>query len=433
VEQDGWRSVAVRGLSYVGEQAIRLVLTAAVGVLVARYLGPAGLGLLSYAQSVYALLLPVALLGLPTLLVREFAVGHDWRRTMASALAAQVPVAVVTALGGFLLIAWSREFDTQAVLTAAVMVPLPLLTLSQSVRSYHEATGRHRTILISGVVGSIAASVVKIAAIVAGASVWVFALAGTVEMAVTSLGLSKGLPTKPSIRGFRQRAARDIVLALTRESWPLLLAAVAVTVYMRLDIVMLGLLAGDEEAGIYAAAARLSEVWYVLPTAAVAALRPELSRLHSQGRSARYEAVLRRFMSGAALVSYLAIAAIAFTALPLILLLYGDDFGAAAPVLQLHILATPFVFLGVAASPWFIDQGLTRTVLVRSLWGAGANITLNLLLIPTMGARGAAVATTVSYGLSAVFLNGLLRSGRRIFKLQARALLDPRELWRSFD
>ena len=423
MEQDSWRSITVRGLTYAGEHAVRLLLTAIVGIIVARYLGPEGLGLLSYAQSVFGLLMPIVLLGLPAILVREFSTGADWRPILASALVIQVPVALLVAVCSFLIVAGSRDFETQATLTAMALIPLPLLTTSQSIRSYLEATGRSKAILVAGISGGLVASAVKIAAVLAGADVWVFAAAATIEIAVVAAGLLLGLPARIRLGSLRRHVRLTVVRDLTRESWPLLLSALAVTIYMRVDVVMLGLIAGDEETGIYAAAARLSEVWYFLPVAAVAALRPTLSRLHARGADSEYSRVLQRFMVGAAAVSYLAVAGVLLLGPRLVFLLYGVEYEPSAVVLQLHILAAPFVFLGVAAGPWFIDRRMSRVVLNRSAAGATINVALNLALIPTMGARGAAIATLVSYALSGVAMNGLSSTSRPIVVKQLRGLL----------
>jgi PST family polysaccharide transporter len=79
--------------------------------------------------------------------------------------------------------------------------------------------------------------------------------------------------------------------------------------------------------------------------------------------------------------------------------------------------------LGVAQSPWNLNEGLTRLALFRTVSGAVANILLNFLLIPKYGAAGAAVATAISYALAAVFLNAFSKRTRRIFFLQLKSIL----------
>lgn len=422
-EEESRRLLILRVGSYAGERALHLALTAVAGVFVARHLGPDGLGLLTYVQSLFGLLAPVALLGLPPILAREFSIRDDWRSVLASALTYQVPVALVTSLAGLLLVASTRAWDAQAVLTAVALAPLPLLSLSQSLRSYLEATQRVRAIVAAGAVGAVTGFVVKVMAVVLEADVWVFALASSIEAACVVAGLAIGIPGRKAFNRIRMYTRGDIARGLLRESWPLLLSAVAVTIYVRVDTVMLALISGDQETGIYAAAARLSEVWYFLPMAALAAVRPRLSRLFASGEMDTYRRTLQRFATAATATSYGAVLGVLFLGDTVIRLLYGESYAASAGVLRLHVLAAPFVFLGVVVGPWFIDRSLSSVVLMRATSGAVLNVVLNLILIPRHGAIGAAIATLISYAGASVVFHAILPSTRPIFALQVRSLL----------
>lgn len=406
---------------YVSERSIGLVLAAASGVIVARHLGPADLGLLSYAGAVFGLLAPLSTLGLPEILLREFSTQSDWRKTAAAALVRQLPVAVVASLCGLLIVVVTRGGDSDAVLIALAMMPLPILTVSQTMRSFLEATGRVRRIVVVGILAALTATGLKIAGVGIAVPVWVFGAALTVEAGVTFAGLFSGLPDRLSPRTVVRHYDAPLARRLVREAAPLLLASLAVMVYMRADLLMLGALAGDRETGIYASAARLSEVWYFIPVAVGAAVRPRLARLYVAGYRMRYEAATQRYMTGLLGIAIGAVVGTLLAADLIVRMLLGDAYSEAANVLRIHILASPFVFLGVAGSQWFVDRGLTRVVMLRSSAGAVLNIAMNLVLIPSMGATGAALATLVAYAASSVLINGIMHETRPLFLLQARA------------
>jgi PST family polysaccharide transporter len=103
--------------------------------------------------------------------------------------------------------------------------------------------------------------------------------------------------------------------------------------------------------------------------------------------------------------------------------LYGSQYEGAAPILAIHIWAALFVFLGVAQGPWNINEGLTKLALVRTVIGAASNILLNLVLIPSYGPIGAAIATTVSYALAGVVLNVISKNTHEILILQLRSMI----------
>jgi PST family polysaccharide transporter len=92
-------------------------------------------------------------------------------------------------------------------------------------------------------------------------------------------------------------------------------------------------------------------------------------------------------------------------------------------VLAVHAWAGVFVALGVGQGIWNVCEGLTRLALVRTLAGAALNIVLNVVFIPRFGPLGAAVATVVSYALSAYIMNAFDRRTRVIFRMQTEAIL----------
>lgn len=414
--------VLVEAAGYLSESLARVAIAGLVGVLIARYLGPEGLGLFGYATSVFALLTPMALLGMRSVLVREFSTGDDWRAVLASASVPQVLVGVGASILGFIVVATTKSDQPQAMLIAAGLAPLPILAVGDSLRALLEARGKVRRIVAASLGSVVVGSVAKLIAILSGADIWVFAALTSFESVTLLALLYRGVGTRSisaAVSHFDAERAKSVV----RESWPLLIAGLAVLLYMRADILMLGLLADDHVTGEYVAAVRISELWYFIPVAAMAAARPRLARLYAAGDNDAYAQATQRFM----VVAYvLALGSIALTLAfgdPVIDLVYGSEFAGAAPVLRIHILAAPFVFLGVAAGQWFIDRGLTRAVMVRTSLGAALNIMLNIALIPAMGGSGAAIATLVSYGVAGVFFNGVRRQTRPVFRMQMRAAM----------
>lgn len=414
--------VLLRAGAFVGERALGLAAGVVAGIVVARYLGPEQLGLLVFAQAMFGLVIPLIDLGLPAILIRDFSVRQDWRETLASAVTGQAAVGVVATAVAAAVVLWTRGVSTDIVLLVVAVSPIPLLgVLSTTFRTYHEAVGRTRRIVTTALTATLTSAGTKVLLVVVGAPLWTIGVAITLDSLILFVGHLRGIPARRTLGALRHRSDRAVTRRLLRESWPLLLAGVGVTIFMKVDVVMLGVLRGDQEAGIYSAAARLSEAWYFLPTAAMAAIRPVLSRLYADGEHTAYTRILRQFMATAALVGYLVVAGTWLAAELIISTLYGPDFGASSAVLRVHIVVLPLVFISV--HPYLVDRGLT----LYSLWFTGAaavvNVGLNVVLIPRMGASGAAVATVASYALAGWLLNGVTRATRPLFLEQAKALL----------
>jgi len=270
-------------------------------------------------------------------------------------------------------------------------------------------------------IGFIAGSIAKVACLVSGASLELIAVAMALEFAVAAVALTIAYAgAKTERHAWRWRP--ELVGELLREAWPLILNGLAIVIYTRTDQVMLTVLRGDYENGIFAAAQRLSEVLYFLPVAAVTAATPALHRSFQNDR-AEYDQRLLRLFSMLAWVGLIAAVTVSVLSGWITTTLFGAPFRASGPVLALHVWAAPAVFLAVAQSHWFVARGRQRDLMVRTLFGAVSNVALNAVLIPRYGAPGAAVASLVSQTLAAFALNAIVPSTRELFRMQMRAFL----------
>jgi len=211
------------------------------------------------------------------------------------------------------------------------------------------------------------------------------------------------------------------MLQLLKESWPLLLSGLAITFYMRIDQVMLGEMLGEHDVGIYSAALRLSEVWYVIPMVIVSSVMPSFTEARAHSEELYYQR-LQKLFTYLVRIAYLVAIPMTIIATPLITLLFGTQYSSAGPVLAVHIWAALFVFLGVARRIYSINEGLNIPVMFGTISGALINVLLNIILIPRYGALGAAIATIFSYGFSDVVFYQFIPSYRKIYKMMLSAL-----------
>jgi O-antigen/teichoic acid export membrane protein len=176
---------------YAAENAFRLLLAAAVGVFVARYLGAERLGLLSFSLSVFALAVPTASLGMRAILVREFSVTRDWRPLLVSALVCQLPTAIVVSAISAIVVMATRGFDVDSIRLSLALMPLPLLALHDTARALLEAKGHVGRVVYATLGAAILTSGLKVAAIAGEAEVWVFGVLITVEALLVAIAFAR--------------------------------------------------------------------------------------------------------------------------------------------------------------------------------------------------------------------------------------------------
>jgi len=173
---------------------------------------------------------------------------------------------------------------------------------------------------------------------------------------------------------------------LMRDAWPLIFAGMVVSVYMKIDQVMLKEMLNTKAVGVYAAAVKLCEAWYFVPTAVIASLFPAVIEARKKSELLYDERVQKLYD----LMVWGSVAVALPTTLLadwVILILYGADFQEAAVVLRIYIWAGVFVSLGVASSKWLVAENLQRYSFYITALGAVLNISCNLWLIPIYGIK----------------------------------------------
>jgi PST family polysaccharide transporter len=392
IENAGW---------LVAEKALRLGIGLFVGGWTARYLGPAQYGLLGYALAFVTLFGVLANAGVDRVVVRELARRPGERDAILGAAFALKLAGGALGVAGAIAAALALAPGDPRWAALVALAAFSLLAQAFDVVDlWFQSQLQARRAVIARNAAFLAFAAVKLALIAAGAPLAAFAAALLGEAWLAALALSWAYRRS----GLRLGAWRlGEPGALLAESLPLLASAVMVTLYMRIDQVMLGRMAGADAVGVYAAGIALSEAWYAVPVALVASAAPLLSAARE-----RDTAEYRRQM--VALFRWLAILSVAFAlpvsllAGPLIALIFGDAYAAAAPVLAIHVWAGLFVALGMAGGQYLVNEGAGRVVLLRTAIGAAVNIALNLVWIPAHGAVGAAWATLVSYAAASLFL-----------------------------
>ncbi len=406
----------------------RMGVELSIGVWVARYLGPSQFGLFNYALAFVKLFGPLATLGLDTIVVRDLVRNPAGREeTLGTALGLKLLGGGAALLSCVTAIGLLRPGDD---LTHGLVAMLAAGLVFQSLDAidlWFQSQVQSRYSVPAKNAAFVLIALVKVVLIQVRAPLIAFAVAALAEVALGAVGLMIAYQLagqRLEAWRFSVRRARQLLAVC----WPLLFSGMAIMIYMKIDQVMLGSMVGDQAVGIYAAATRISEVWYFIPTAIVASAFPAIVEARKVGEADYYRHLQNLFDLMAGLAFALAVPMTFFSGF-VVHVLYGPAYADAAPILTIHIWAALFVFLGVAQSPWDTTEGLTRLALFRTVAGAIVNVALNLVLLPVYAGLGAAIATVVAYAVSACLANMIDARTRRILGLQVRAILLAR-YWR---
>jgi O-antigen/teichoic acid export membrane protein len=407
----------------IGEKILRMTLGLFVGIWVARYLGPEQFGLFSYAQSFVALFAAFATLGLDGIVVRELVKNEDKRDKL---LGTAFILKSFGALFVLLLLAVSIFFQSNDYQTNLIVFIIASATIFQSfnvIDFYFQSKVLSKYVVYSNVISLLLSSIIKVLLILNNASLISFAYVILFDNLILACGfIYYYFKSKLSIFTW----CFDVKFAklLLKDSWPLILSGLVISMYMKIDQVMIKEILDTNAVGQYAAAVRLSEAWYFIPVVISSSLFPAILNAKKISQQLYYSRIQKLYD----LMAWMAIAiAIPMTFLSdfLINVLYGSEYKEAAGVLIIHIWSAVFIFLGVASSKWFIAEGLQKYTFYRTLAGGILNVLLNLILIPKYGIYGAAIATLTSQILASYLFNIISKKTRITFLLQSKALLFP--------
>jgi O-antigen/teichoic acid export membrane protein len=409
------------------DQALRLAVGLFVGVWTARYLGPSEFGLLNFATAFVAIVGSLATLGLNGVVVRNLVLSpSEAPRILASAASLQLVAGGCASVLAILLVRVTNADSANAIILVTIAgLALPF-QWGSVVRYWYEAKVMSRYVVWVDLSIFFAFSAVRIALILTQASVTYFAWSMAAQAACNTLALlvmhfavfGRGVFSIPDLATCRR---------LIRQGWPLALAGLAIIVYTRTDQLMLEMLCGSASVGVYAAALKLSEIWYALPVILTASLFPSILLLRSTAPDhfrSRMQQLLRVLVAAAFFMGVVMTVA-APTLVPMV---FGDDYSQSASILRVHFWSAVFVFIGVASGHWLVAEGLQIHALYRTVLGALMNIAGNFVLIPPYGALGAAWATLLSQIVAAYLMDAVSVSTRPMFIMKTRALM----FWRGW-
>ncbi len=383
------------------------ILSLIVGIFIAKFLGPHDFGDLSFATALVAIIAAVGTLGLDSFIIREIIdepgkrdeiLGTSfWMRLVVSLIL--VPLSVLIYI---FFRSLSEQQGTELTLVITFCASALFFKAFNIIDSYFQSKVRSKCVVQVQNVCLILSSLIKISFVLLKLPLVYFAFALVLDGLMLAVGLVIIYHRENlHIRNWVFNSSR--AKSLLTKSWPLILSAVMVTLYMQIDILMLKSFTGSTEAGIYSSAAKISESWYFIPVAIVTSVFPAI--IHARKTDPlRYQKRLQNLYDLLIIISLPVAIVVSLGADTFIQLLYGAKFEGAGIMLSIHIWSGIFVFLGSASGQYLLAEGYTMISFYRTAVGAIVNIFLNLWLIPLYGGLGASIATLIAYFSATFFI-----------------------------
>lgn len=371
------------GAGEVGARCIAFFATA----FMARRLGTEGFGVLGFAAALTSYLVIAPSVGLQDLAAREVARRPGDAPRIASGV---IAIRLLMGAGGFVLICVLAALlpKPAAVKAAVALSGLSLFPLALNISWAYKALNRTRRVSTGVCVGQ-AVFAAGVLLLIHGPAdllrVPVLQAVGELAAAVLLLPLLRGRP--------RGGVLREGAMAL-RGAKTITMTRLFRTFIVTSDVVLLSFLADDRQVGLYSAAYRICFLLTAIAVATHVVFLPALSQ--HPAHAAPANEVLSESLWLSWTVSLPFVIGGIVIAPDLMALLFGPEFHAGGQALRVLLIGTGLLFLhGTLHNVFLANNRLSLEMAIIAV-AAGANLVLNLLLIPRYGIVGSAFATAMA-------------------------------------
>lgn len=408
----------------IGCKIAQSLINLVIGMISARYLGPSNFGLITYAASVVAFAVPIMQLGLSKTIVLDLIERPDKEgAVLGTAIAMNFisAIACMIAVYGYLRIADSDEPTT---ILVGVLYSVSLLFQATEILNYwFQAKLLSKYTSIASFAAYLVVAAYKIYLLVTGKPVTWFAVSNSIDyvlIAAMLLIIYKKLGTQKLSFSF------ELGKAMLNRSKYYIVSAMLVTIFQQTDRIMLKLMLNEAATGYYSAAMTCVGVTGFVFVAIIDSFRPEILEA-KKNNNGQFEPQLKLLYT---IITYMSLAqSVLMTvfAKPIVLILFGTDYMPSIALLQIVVWFVTFSYYGNIRNVWILAEGKQKYLWFINVSGALTNVVLNAILIPRMGAAGAAVASVITQFFTNVIVGFILKPIRYNNKLML-AGFNPKPL-----
>lgn len=390
-----WNNRVVSNAKWmIAEQAVQMLVSLIIGMITARYLGPANYGVINYCVAYVSFFTAVAGLGIEAIVVKEL-VAHPDREgeIVGSSIFLRTGAGLLSIISIMLILFFVDEGNT-LILRVGFLQSMVLVFRAFEIFDFwfqSKLQSKYSSILKS--ISYVLVALYKVYILIAGKSVEWFAFSTSLDFLIIAILLT-GAYFKHG--GVKLSVSRDVSRLLISQGYHFMISNLIITVYAQMDKIMIKHYMSEADVGLYSAAIMICTYWHLVPTAIINSVRPVIMELKASGNEEQYKRRLQQLYILLTWLGFGVSTVVSLLAKWIMLIAYGETYVSASGALIIAIWYTTFSTLGVARGNWLVCEDKNKYAKWFVLFGAITNVILNAILIPIMGIEGAAVATLIT-------------------------------------
>ncbi len=411
--------VATNATWIIACRIIQALLQFVVGMLTARYLGPSNYGLINYAASLVAFVVPIMHLGISNVLVQELIDYPDEEgKILGTSLVLCLASSFACIIG---VTAFATIANPNEPITIIVCFLYSISLLFQALellRYWYQAKLIAKYHSIISLIAYVAVSAYRIVLLVLQKDVYWFAVSNSIDYLVISFGIFIIYHKKG---GSHLQFSKEVGKRILNKSKHYIVSGLMVTIFAQTDKIMLKLMLDETATGLYSAAVTCASITTFVFAAIIDSFRPVIFGSLKKSTS-EFELNMKRLYSIIIYISLLQSILMCICAGIIIKVLYGSQYLSSISALRIVVWYTTFSYLGSVRNIWILANNKQKYLWIINLSGALTNIFLNLILIPKIGINGAALASFITQVFTNVIIGDIMQPIKENNKLMREAL-----------
>lgn len=374
---------------------LTMIISLIINIWMARHLGPQNFGNISYVFAFVGIFSFIANFGINDILIRDLVKNPEEKNKLLGTAFRLLSFGGIVAFITTAIFAFTLESSPLIKILIILYATIFIWSPVNVIAAYFQATVQAKQNAIAQIIGTILTSLLKIYLIVTGKGIIWLTVAFALDYVIGTLLYIYNY-SKTDLRFKNWIYDKTIAKTFLQSSYLLMLSAAAGYILLKIDQVMIKFYLDETAVGLYAVAVKLSEVWYFIPSIICSSLFPAIIN-SKKVNDEIYTKRLRKLYLFLLLVSILIAIPISLLAPWIVTLLFGSQYIASVPILQIYVWSGIGLFLNTGITRYFMAENYLKSIFYYSLLAVITNIVLNILLIPQIGLSGAAWATLISY------------------------------------